>query len=172
MARPGLDWAATLVFRSAAVWIGVTLVADDLEGGATLDMRGGNADPSAVRALIDGTLLIFNGSIAFVLTGLFLAAAGYATFATGVLPRWTGWLAYMAAALCAISVPAMYAGPLDYTGFYNAGGWGPAIIANFPPLIWFLAVGIVMVRKRISLTVSRDRGRVLEAGPATHPRAG
>jgi hypothetical protein len=116
LASPGFDWAARLVFGSAAVWIGVTLVADGLEGGATLDTLGGNADPSAVRALIDGTLLIFNGSIAFVLTGLFLAAAGYATFATGVLPRWTGWIAYVAAALCAISVPAMFAGPLNYTG--------------------------------------------------------
>lgn len=150
LARPGNDWVATLVFGSAAVWLGVTLVADGLEGGATLDTLGGNADPSAVRALIEGTLLIFNGSIAFVLTGLFLGAVGYATFATGILPRWTGWLAYAAAALCAASVPAMYAGPLDYTGFYNAGGWGPAIVANFPPLIWFLVVGIVMVRKRPS----------------------
>ena len=96
MARPGFDWAASLVFGSAAVWIGVTLV-DGLEGGATLDTLGGNDDPSAVRALIAGTLLIFNGSIAFVLTALFLAAAGYATFATGVLPRWTGWLAFIAA---------------------------------------------------------------------------
>ncbi len=175
LARPGFDWAATLVFGSAAVWIGVTLVADGLEGGATLDTLGGNADPSAVRALIDGTLLIFNGSIAFVLTGLFLAAAGYATFATGVLPRWTGWIAYVAAALCAVSVPAMFAGPLNYTGFYNAGGWGPAIIANFPPLIWFLVVGIVMVRKRELPAVRREPGRVLspqEAGPDPRPRAG
>lgn len=109
-----------------------------------LDTLKGNADTSAV---IDGTLLIYNGSTAFVLTGLFVGAAGYATFATGVLPRWTGWIAYAAAALCAVSVPAMYAGPVDYTGFYNAGGWGPAIIANFPPLIWFLVVGIVMIRK-------------------------
>jgi hypothetical protein len=175
LARPGFDWAATLVFGSAAVWFGVTLVADGLEGGATLDTLRGNADPSAVRALIDGTLLIFNGSIAFVLTGLFLAAAGYATFATGVLPRWTGWLAYITAALCAISIPAMYAGPVDYTGFYNAGGWGPAIIASFPPLIWFLVVGTVMVRKRESSEVSRNRGRVQspqEAASAPRPHAG
>ena len=166
LARPGFDWAASLVFGSAAVWIGVTLLADGLEGGATLDTLGGNADPSAVRALIDGTLLIFNGSIAFVLTGLFLAAAGYATFATGILPRWTSWLAYIAAGLCAISVPAMYAGPLDYTGFYNAGGWGPAIIANFPPLSWFLVVGIVMVRKRESSTASSEHVRVLSTEEA------
>jgi hypothetical protein len=45
-------------------------------------------------------------------------------------------------------IPAMYAGPVDYTRFYNAGGWGPAIIANFPPLIWFLAVSVWMIRSR------------------------
>jgi hypothetical protein len=39
----------------------------------------------------------------------------------------------------------MYAGPLGYSGFYNAGGWGLAVVAN-SPLIWFLVVGIVMVR--------------------------
>jgi hypothetical protein len=69
----------------------------------------------------------------------------------------------------------MYAGPLNYTGFYNAGGWGPAIIANFPPLIWFLVVGIVMLRKRELPTVSREHGRVpspQETGPAPQPHAG
>jgi hypothetical protein len=69
-------------------------VANGLEGGAALDTLGGTADPSAIRALTEGYLLIYNGSIAFVITGLFMGAAGYATFATRVLPRWTGWLAY------------------------------------------------------------------------------
>lgn len=64
-----------------------------------------------------------------------------------MLPRWTGWLAHLAAALCLISVPAMFSGPVDAAGFYNAGGWGPAIIANFPPLMWFLVVGVVLIRR-------------------------
>ncbi len=81
------------------------------------------------------------------MTAMFLAAAGYATFATGVLPRWTGWVAYIGAGLCVACVPAMYFGPVDYSSFYNAGGWGPAIIANFPPAIWFLIVSILMIRK-------------------------
>ncbi len=87
------------------------------------------------------------GSTAFAMTAMFLAAAGYATFATGVLPRWTGWVAYIGAGLCVACVPAMYFGPVDYSSFYNAGGWGPAIIANFPPAIWFLIVSILMIRK-------------------------
>ena len=65
---------------------------------------------------------------------MFLAVAAYATFATGVLPKWTGWIvAFTAAMLCIACVPAMYFGPVSYRGFYNAGGWGPTIIANFPP---------------------------------------
>jgi hypothetical protein len=120
-ADPEYEWGGTLLVAAMAVWSGVTLVANRLEGGAVLDTLGGNADPSVIRALIDGYLLIYNGSIAFAITGLFLGAAGYATLATGILLRWTGWLAYVGAALCAIAVPAMYDGPVDYTGFYNAG---------------------------------------------------
>jgi hypothetical protein len=44
---------------------------------------------------------------------MFLGAAGYATLATGVLPRWTGWVAYVGAVLCAMCVPAVYVGPVD-----------------------------------------------------------
>lgn len=42
----------------------------------------------------------------------------------------------------------MYVGAVNNSGFYNAGGWGPAIIANFPPAIWFLVASILMIRKR------------------------
>ncbi len=147
-ARPDHEWVGTLVFGSALVWLAVTLVADGLEGGAVLDALNGNADSSAVRALIEGTLLIYNGSTAFAMTAMFLAAAGYATFATGVLPKWTGLVAYVGAALCAACIPAMYGGAVNNSGFYNAGGWGPAIIANFPPTIWFLVASISMIRMR------------------------
>ncbi len=146
-ARADYDWVASLVFGSMAVWIGVTLVANGLEGAAALDTLGGNADPSAVRALIEATLLIYNGSNAFAITGLFLGAAGYATSTTDVLPHWTGWVAYAGAALCAAFVPAMYGGPVDYNSIYNAGGWGPVVVANFPCAIWFIVASISMLRK-------------------------
>ena len=150
------EWVGTLSLVAMAVWLGVTLVANGLEGGTVLDTLGGDADPSVVRALTMGYLLIYNGSIAFVMTALYLAAAGYATFATGILPRWTGWLAYAATVLCVVSIPAMYGGPADPTRFYNAGGWGPAIIANFPPLLWFLGVGIILIGKRHSVVATAE----------------
>lgn len=155
--RAEYEWAGTLVFGSALVWVAVTLVADGLEGGAVLDTLGGPADASAVRALVEGTLLIYNGSIAFTITGMFLASAGYATFATGVLPRWTGWVAYVGAGLCALCLPAMYVGPVDPSRFYNAGGWGPAIITNFPPLVWFLVVSVWMIRRRETVASRSSR---------------
>jgi hypothetical protein len=135
------------------VWLAVTLVADGLMGGAVLDTLGGGADACAVRALVMGTILIYNGAIAFAITGLFLVSAAWATLDSGVLPRWTGWLGQAAAALCLVSVPAMFTGPADATGFYNPGGWGPAIVANFPPLIWFLVVGTLLIRdSRVHVT--------------------
>lgn len=112
-----------------------------------LDTAPGQPDPSAVRALVLGTILIYNGSIAFAITGLFLFAAGWLRSKAESCPKWTGLLAYTAAGLCVISVPAMYGGAVNANGFCSAGGWGPAIIANFPPLFWFLAVGILLVRK-------------------------
>lgn len=158
-ARPDHEWIGTLVFGAAIVWFAVTLVADGLEGGATIDAISGRADPSAVRALIEGTLLIYNGSTAFVMTALFLGVAGYATFATGVLPRWTGWVAYIGVVLCLACVPAMYAGPVDYTQFYNIGGYGPAIIANFPPAFWFLTASVALILKREAALPAAAQGR-------------
>ena len=146
-ADAGFEWVGTLLLAAMVVWLGVTLVANGLEGGIVLDAVSGDADPSVARALTMGYLLIYNGSIAFTVTAVFIAAAGFATFATGILPRWTGWLAYAAAFLCVACIPAMYGGPVDSAGFYNAGGFGAALIANFPPLIWFLVVGIVLIRR-------------------------
>ena len=58
-ARADYEWIGTLMFGTFIVWIAVTLVADGLQGGAVLDTLGGKPDPSAVRALIEGTLLIY-----------------------------------------------------------------------------------------------------------------
>lgn len=146
-ASPNHEWLGTLSFGAMVVWVGVTLVANGLEGGAALDARGGHGDPSVARALTMGYLLIYNSSIAFVVTALYMGTVALATLATGILPRWTGWLAWLSVVLCVLAIPTMYVGPADPTGFYNAAGWGAALIANLPPLLWFLAVGVILVRR-------------------------
>jgi hypothetical protein len=142
-ARADYEWVATLVFGTGLVLVAVTLVADSMEGGTALDTVGGKADPTAIRALTEGYLLMF-GSIGCILFALLSAATGYATLATGVLPRWTGWFAYVVALLNLAAVPSIYGGT-DHTGFYTAAGWGVAVIATFPWLIWALIVSIMML---------------------------
>jgi hypothetical protein len=142
------EWLATLTLVAGAVWWAVSLVADGLEGGAVLHATSGRVDPIAVRVLQESTLLIYNGAVAFAVTGLFMAAAGYAIVGSGALPAWTGRLAYISALLCAVAIPSMYVGVVDHTRFYNVAGWGPAFAANAPPLVWFLAVSVQLVRLR------------------------
>lgn len=145
-ARASYAWVGTLVVGSAAVWAEVTLAGSGLEAGTALDTLSGHGDPSAVRALTDGYLPIYSGSIAFALTALFLTAVGYASVGTRLLPRWTGWFAYTSAALCVMSIPAMYGGAPNPHAFYNIEGWGPVIVAGFIIPVWFLAAAIYLLR--------------------------
>jgi hypothetical protein len=144
--NPDYEWVATLALVTGAVWWAVSLVADGLEGGAVLDTVG-TPDLGVIRALEEATLIIWNGAIAFAVTGFFMALAGYAILGTGALPRWVGWFAWVSAILCALSIPAMFVGSMDHNQFYSPVGWGPMIVANVPPLIWFLVASIFMIRK-------------------------
>jgi len=139
-ARSDYEWIGTLAFGAALALSTVTLVAASLEGGQALDTVNGLADPSAIRALGDGYLLIYQ-SIGCILIALFSAAAGYATMGTGVLPRWTGWLAYAAAILNLVAVPiGLSIAPIAVLTV--------AVIADFPLQIWFLIVSIIMIRQQ------------------------
>lgn len=82
------------------------------------------------------------------MTALFLGVAGVATWITQLLPRWTAWLAFLGAALCLVFVPTMYAGPVAYDRVYNVGGFAPALVANFPPALWFAAVRVFLLTRR------------------------
>lgn len=60
--------------------------------------------------------------------------------------RSTGWLARVSAALRLVAVPAMYVAAMHSSGFYNPAGWGPAIVADVPPLLWFASASIALLR--------------------------
>lgn len=142
--RPAVTWIADVMFGAGLVFIAVTLVGDALDGGTALDVMGLEPDPSVIRALIEGHVLMF-GSIGSVLLALVSGTAAYLTFLTGALPRWTGVLAALTAVSNLVWTPAAFGGTSP-TNFAAAGGFGNAIMAIFPWLVWVFCVGVTTVR--------------------------
>ncbi len=108
---------------------------------------GSKTDASVVRALVECTLLLYNGPIFFGTLALIMGTAGYAALTTAALPRWIGWLGWFIVVLCFLPIPAMYRNVLDYNDFYNASGWGPGYVAGFSTLSWIFSASVAMVRR-------------------------
>ena len=143
-ARQDYEWVATLVFGVGLVVIAIDLIADGLEAGSALDTWV-KADPTAVRALMEGSFPMF-GAIGLILSALLLASAGYASMAAGVLHKWTGWFAFAAALLNLADAPSILGGT-NITGFYTASGYAP-FVGQAAMLVWFLFASISMIVKR------------------------
>lgn len=143
--RPDLDWVSALAYGAGIVWVAITLVGDGLEGGAALDAGALHPDAHLIRTLTLGHSLLF-GAIGCVLTALVAAASGYVTIVSGALPRWTGRLAIVVAGANLVAVATVFGGTDD--SFHAVGGWGTALLATFPWLVWVVCVGIVVIRAR------------------------
>jgi hypothetical protein len=143
--RRDLDWLSALAYGAGIVWVAITLVGDGLEGGAALDAATLHGDPHVIRTLTLGHSLLF-GAIGCVLTALVAAASGYVTIISGALPRWTGRLAIGVAGANLVAVATVFGGTDD--SFHAVGGWGTAVLATFPWLVWVVCVGIVVIRAR------------------------
>jgi hypothetical protein len=146
-ARRDLNWITDLAFGAGLVFVAITLVGDAMDAGAALDTVGYyGADPSVLRALTEGHILIF-GSIGCIVTALITATFAYTTFASGAVPKWTGWVGYGVAILNLLSVPTVFGGT-SATSLFSAGGAGVTLLATFPFLMWVIAVGIVTIRRQ------------------------
>lgn len=143
-AQPHLDWIGSIMYGAGLVFISVTLVGDALDAGTALDVWDLDADASAIRALIEGHTLMF-GSIGAVLLALLSATAAFLTIATGVVPRWTATLAALTAISNLVWAPVAFGGT-EPGSFLAAGGWGNALLAIFPWLVWVFCVGLAAVR--------------------------
>jgi hypothetical protein len=143
-ARQEFEWIATLIFGVGAIVIAVELVGDGLQAGAALDTWV-KADPTAVRGLNEASFPMY-GAIGLIMSALMLASAGYATMATGVLHKWTGWIAIAAAVTDLAAAPSILGGT-DITGFYTASGYAP-FIGQAAMLIWFFVASVSMIVKR------------------------
>jgi hypothetical protein len=146
LAEGELEWMTAIILGAGLTFVGVTLVGDSLEAGAALGTVGNHPDPSAIRALTEGYLLIF-GPISYVLIALVAVVSGYVIFASGAFPRWTGVLAIVVAALNFVAISFTFGGT-DNRDFYSVGGWGGAGFATFPWLAWVVVIAVLCLSRR------------------------
>jgi len=143
-ARKDLQWIADIGFAAGLAFVAITMVGDAMEAGAALDTVGQTPDPSVIRALTEGHMVMF-GATGCVLLALASASSGYVILASDVLPRWTGWIAYAVGLANLVAIPSLFGGTSD-TAFFSAGGTGVAMIATFPWLVWVTTVAVVTIR--------------------------
>jgi hypothetical protein len=98
--RAESEWIGTLLFGCSVGMGGGDRGRRRPRGGAvSRDVERQPPTRRRCRRSLPERCVIYNGSIALAITGFFLAAAAWATFDSGVLPRWTGWIA-VAGACC------------------------------------------------------------------------
>jgi hypothetical protein len=151
-----LECACLLVFAAGLRH----LIRQARSDGQALDMAAGPVNPTAIRALGEGYILIYQ-SIGCILIALFSAAAGYATLGTGVLPKWTGRMAYAAAVLNLVAVPLGLS-------IAPAAVLAVAVIADFPLQIWLLIVSILMIRKREAVALREQEATIHNYKASSH----
>ncbi|MHC5797231.1 hypothetical protein ACVXZ4_13845 [Lacisediminihabitans sp. FW035] len=146
LAEGQLEWLTSIVLGAGFVFVGVTLVGDSLEAGGAFGAIGTAPDPTTIRVLTEGYLLLF-GPVSYALVALIAATSAYVIFASTAFPRWTGRLAVVVAALNVVALLTAFGGT-DNRSFASVGGWGGAVFATFPWLVWVAATSILALRQR------------------------
>lgn len=141
-----LEWLTAIVLGAGFVFVGVTLVGDSLEAGGAFGASGTTADPTTIRTLTEGYLLLF-GPVSYVLVALIAATSAYVIFASNAFPPWTARLAGVVAVLNIVALPTAFGGT-DNRSFSSVGGWGGAVFATFPWLVWVAVTSILALRQR------------------------
>ncbi|WP_259070903.1 hypothetical protein HDF24_22870 [Mucilaginibacter sp. X4EP1] len=143
-ARPDFEFIATLSFTFGLVFAIITFVSDAIQVGSVLGKSGG-IDPTTVGSGAESAILLF-GPIGRLLTSMFLFTAASAILGTHLLPKWTARMAQIIAVFHFALIPSIFSGT-NPAYFYSINGLGIPISGTFL-LIWILAVGIILFRKK------------------------
>jgi hypothetical protein len=142
--RHDLQWIADITFGAGLVFVAITMVGDAMEAGSALDVVGLTPDASAIRALTEGHAVMF-GATGCVLLAVISGSSAYTVLASRALPRWTGVVAWVVAALQLFGLSTIFGGTSDRFWF-SSGGIGVTLTATFPWLAWVITVGIVTIQ--------------------------
>lgn len=144
-ANPDYEWVSTVIISAGLLYIALQLVGDALQAAAALDTVVG-ANPSVVRALFEASAPLYS-AVGLIPEAFLLAFAGYATVATRLLPRWTGWFAYVGAIIALVAAPTIY---LGFSGLVYQGVGVITAFAQFWSPLWVLMASVIMLRKKDS----------------------
>ena len=145
------EWTAGVAFAAGITFVVLVLVHFGLVAASNIDMTV-NGDPAALKALFLGGAVI-GGTIDWLAAALFMLAVSYVVLKSGVLPRWTAWVGYVAAALNLISSLSIFGGG-DTRGFFTATGFVAFVFGYLPFQVWVAVVSIAML---VALEARRAR---------------
>ncbi len=144
-AGPDWEWAAALSFGTGIAVNAVAVIADGLSAAAAIDTTT-KTEPVAVKVLFESSALIY-GTVIWFVAALLVALLSYVTTRTAVLPGWTAWVGYVAAALNLVTTFSIFGGG-EPGGFFTATGLAGIVIGLLPFLVWITCVSIVMMAAR------------------------
>ncbi|MEU4600205.1 hypothetical protein [Nocardia sp. GTS18] len=154
---PEREWFGSLAAAAGTAWLVIALVSTGLEIGAVIAAP----DPIDPTITVSGTYVLY-GSISRLLEGLFLVA--FAIAAARLLPRWCRVVSGALAAVNFAFVPSLYFGNTP-AEFYAANGWGTTATVGGLITLWFLAIGIALLR-----STDADRpGQSVRVGGGRYP---
>ena len=143
-ARHDLQWIADIGYGAGVLFVAITLVGDAMEAGSALDVVDLTPDASAIRALTEGHAVMF-GATGCVLLAVVSGSSAITVLTSGVLPRWTGRVAWVIAILQLFGLVTIFGGTSEHH-WLSSGGVGVTITATFPWLAWVITVGIVTIQ--------------------------
>lgn len=131
-------WLSATAFGAALVGVAVSL-ADFASGAAAFYAGRRGLDPATVAVLYD--LKHFAELLSGAIDAVFFAAVAVLVLGRGALPRLLGWLAAVIVVGTLVTVPF---GPGDVSE-----------IPHFLALLWFIAVSVLLIAQRGSLSGTR-----------------
>ena len=140
------EWAGTFTFGVGLVVATINFVGFGLFAAVALESGVAKPDAAVLRTLYQAVTGL-TGPLLSIPVAFFLAAAAYGTLTSRALPRWTGWLGWVAAALNAAAVPAIFGG-LDPNAFYSAAGFAPIVLGLVPLLVYVLGTSVALMRSK------------------------
>jgi hypothetical protein len=142
-ARGEWEWAAGVAFAAGVSFAVLVLVHFGLMAAVSIDTTV-NGDPAALKALFLAGSVI-GSTLEFLPAALLMLTVSYVIQRSGVLPRWTAWVGYVAAALNVISSAGVFGGG-NNRGFFTATGFAGFLFGILPFVIWVASVSIAMLR--------------------------